>query len=193
MKELELLIKIKIRRFSGCACVRYLGCQTVYMLVHYLWQQCCWYNLSPWKGPIIPDYKSYQKSRLDIWVIQLNPLHSSWTLLGFMSIEVAGSDPPRSSEFKLILFHIICSWILETNLIHFQQLPKQAVSFFEPKRISSCPMTHWLLVKPWNEEAWFWFVCCIWNVAHKLILIKNCANHFCLRIQIQNEKSFVVH
>lgn len=119
---LQLVFNLKKNKefFLVCVCGGvFFSCQTVCMLAHYLWQRWCWYNLSPWKGPIIPDYKSYQESRLDIWVIQLNPLHSSWTLLKFMSSRVSGSDPIGSSEFKLILsdhIHLKCS-------MHFHHLP----------------------------------------------------------------------
>ncbi len=96
-----------------CVCVSFSSL-TVCMskLAHYLQQWWCWYNLSPWKGPIIPDYKSYQQSGLDIWVIQLNPLHSDCTLLRFTSSRVSCSDPLGSVQFKLILVQIIFTWNL---------------------------------------------------------------------------------
>lgn len=77
-------------------------CQWQCVTAHYLCQRWCWSNLSPWQGPIIPDYKSYLVSGPDIWVTQLNPLHSDWTLL---TVTICGdSAHHRPDDCDLLSF-----------------------------------------------------------------------------------------
>lgn len=88
------------QRFFSSMCV----CQWQCVAAHYLCQRWCWSNLSPWQGPIIPDYKSYLASGPDIWVTQLNPLHSDWTLL---TVTICGdSAHHRSDDCDLSIVHI---------------------------------------------------------------------------------------